>query len=312
MKYYEIPLAFFIQCRYYINDFWRGMNVSDRTDLAERLENKYPKMSKGHKRIADYITQNFDKAAFMTAHRLGERTLVSESTVVRFADSLGYDGYPQLQKAMQEVIRNKLTTVQLIEMSGDIDKSEVIAKVLKEDMDNIRVTLNETALTDFDYVVESLLEAKRVYVMGMRSSAPLSQFLGYYLDFMLDSVRTVSAGISDIFEQLMHIGEGDVFVGISFPRYSNSTIEGMAFARSRGAKCIAITDSKASPLSAEADIALTAKSAMTSFVDSLVAPFSLANALIVAVGIKKKDEIAVSFRELEAIWGAHNVYAGGK
>ena len=286
--------------------------MSDRTDLAHRLESRYSRMSKGHKRICDYITQNFDKAAFMTAHKLGERTQVSESTVVRFADSLGYDVYPQLQKAMQEVIRNKLTTVQLIEMSGDIDKSEVLAKVLKEDMDNIRATLNETAQESFEAVVESLLNARRVYVMGMRSSAPLSQFLGYYLDFMLSSVRTVSAGISDIFEQLMHIGEGDVFIGISFPRYSNRTIEGMAFARSRGAKCIALTDSKASPLSNEADIALTAKSAMTSFVDSLVAPFSLANALIVAIGIKKKDEIAGSFRELEAIWDAHNVYAGGK
>ena len=284
----------------------------ERTELTAKIEEKYKKMSKGHKRIADYISQNYDKAAFMTANKLGNKVGVSESTVVRFADSLGYDGYPQLQRAIQDVIRNKLTTVQLIEMTGELSEQEVLSKVLKSDMDNIRNTLAEIDPAVFDEVVSAILSADKVYIMGMRSAAPLSQFMGYYLDFMMRNVRTVNSGISDVFEQLIHITDKDVFIGISFPRYSNRTIDGMRFAASRGAKCIAITDSSTSPLCQLSDLALCAKSNMTSFVDSLVAPVSVANALIVAIGIKMKEEMRLSFGELEKIWVEHNVYAGGK
>ncbi|MBS6476130.1 MAG: MurR/RpiR family transcriptional regulator, partial [Clostridiales bacterium] len=253
-----------------------------------------------------------DKAAFMTANRLGERAGVSESTVVRFADSLGYDGYPQLQKAIQEMIRNKLTTVQMIEMSAEMKEDEVLGKVLKADMENIRETLSEISPTVFEQAVSAVLGANKVYIMGMRSAAPLSQFLGYYFDFMLNSVRTVNSGISDVFEQIIHIGKGDCFIGISFPRYSNRTLEAMRFAKSRGAVCLAVTDSAASPLADHADIVLTARSDMASLVDSLCAPFSLVNALIVAIALRKKDSISSSFSELEKIWGEHNIYAGGK
>ncbi len=284
----------------------------ERTELTAKIEENYKKMSKGHKRIADYISQNYDKAAFMTANKLGNKVGVSESTVVRFADTLGYDGYPQLQRAIQDVIRNKLTTVQLIEMTGELSEQEVLSKVLKSDMDNIRNTLAEIDPQVFDQVVSAILNADKVYIMGMRSAAPLSQFMGYYLDFMMRNVRTVNSGISDVFEQLIHITDKDVFIGISFPRYSNRTIDGMRFAASRGAKCIAITDSNASPLCQLSDHALCAKSNMTSFVDSLVAPVSVANALIVAIGIKMKEEMRLSFGELEKIWVEHNVYAGGK
>ena len=281
-------------------------------DLLGRIEEKYQHMSKGYKRIAGYIVQNYDKAAFMTANRLGERAGVSESTVVRFADSLGYDGYPQLQKAIQEMIRNKLTTVQMIEMSAEMKEDEVLGKVLKADMENIRETLSEISPTVFEQAVSAVLGANKVYIMGMRSAAPLSQFLGYYFDFMLNSVRTVNSGISDVFEQIIHIGKGDCFIGISFPRYSNRTLEAMRFAKSRGAACLAITDSAASPLADHADVVLTARSDMASLVDSLCAPFSLVNALIVAIALRKKDSISSSFSELEKIWGEHNIYAGGK
>ncbi|MBR3751378.1 MAG: MurR/RpiR family transcriptional regulator [Clostridia bacterium] len=283
-----------------------------KTELTEKIEEKYKKMSKGHKRIADYITQNYDKAAFMTANKLGNKVGVSESTVVRFADSLGYDGYPHLQRAIQDVIRNKLTTVQLIEMTGELSDQEVLSKVLKSDMENIRNTLAEIDPQVFDEVVSSILKADKVYIMGMRSAAPLAQFMGYYMDFMMRNVCTVNSGISDVFEQLIHISDKDVFIGISFPRYSNRTIDGMRFASSRGAKCIAITDGTASPLCQLSDVALCAKSNMTSFVDSLVAPVSVVNALIVAIGLKRKDEMRLSFGELEKIWIEHNVYAGGK
>lgn len=284
----------------------------EKTELTARIEEKYKKMSKGHKRIADYISHNYDKTAFMTANKLGTRVGVSESTVVRFADSLGYDGYPQLQRAIQDVIRNKLTTVQLIEMTGELKEDEVLAKVLKGDMDNIRTTLGELDSTVFDAAVSAIMAADKVYIMGVRSAAPLSQFMGYYLDFMMRNVRTVNSGISDVFEQLIHITDKDVFIGISFPRYSNRTIDGMQFAASRGANCIALTDGHSSPLCQHSNLVLCAKSDMTSFVDSMVAPFSLANALIVAIGLKKKDEISQSFTELEKIWMEHNVYAGGK
>lgn len=286
--------------------------MSEMTDLIQKIESRYKKMSKGQKRIADYIMQHYEKAAFMTANKLGTKVGVSESTVVRFADSLGYDGYPHLQKAIQEMIRNKLTTVQLIEMTSELNKDEVLGKVLKSDIDNIRSTMVEVNPSAFYNVVSSILNAKRVYIMGMRSASPLAQFFGYYLDFILSNVRTISSGMSDIFEQMLHIGEGDLFIGLSFPRYSTRTIGAMQFAAERGATCVAITDSLSSPLAAHAHIVLPAKTDMAFFVDSLVAPFSLINALIVAIGLEKKEELTRSFTELENIWKDHNIYASGK
>lgn len=282
--------------------------MEPKQDLINRINSSYKKMSKGQKLIAEYILNNYDKAAFMTASRLGIKVDVSESTVVRFANFLGYDGYPRLQKALQELIRNKLTTVQRIEMSSDLNQSMVLRTVLKADMNNIRLTIDQIDNDVFDEIVNEIFHAKQIYVLGLRSSAPLAQFLGYYLNFIFDNVRIVTSGVSDIFEQLMRIGEGDLLIGISFPRYSSRTIEAMSFVKEKKAKVIAITDSLLSPLSISADRCLIARSDMASFVDSLVAPLSIINALIVAIGLREKDDISNYFSQLEKIWDEYKVY----
>ena len=270
------------------------------------------KLSKSHRRIAECIVTHYDKVVFMTASRLGEYVGVSESTVVRFAYALGYDGYPELQRSLQEMIRNRLTTVQRIQLTSDLEQDEVLSTVLKADIGNIRSTIESVDTGVFNTVIDNMLKARRVYLVGIKSAAPLAQFFGYYLNFILEDVMIVTSMQSDVYESMLRIGEGDMCIGISFPRYSNRTIDGMRFAASRGAKCIAITDSNVSPLCQISHHALCAKSNMTSFVDSLVAPFSLVNALIVAIGLKNRDEISVNFGELEKIWIEHNVYAGGK
>lgn len=280
----------------------------EKQDLINRIDNNYKKMSKGQKLIAEYILNNYDKAAFMTASRLGNIVGVSESTVVRFANVLDYDGYPKLQKALQELIRNKLTTVQRIEMSSELDKSMVLKNVLKADMNNIRLTIEEMNPEIFEDVVNSILNAKNIYVLGLRSAAPLAQFMGYYLSFIFDNVRIVTSGVNDIFEQLIHIDEGDLLIGISFPRYASRAIEAIRFCKERNAVTVALTDSMLSPLTAYADYTLLARSDMASFVDSLVAPLSLINALIVATGLVKKTDISSEFHELEKIWYNYNVY----
>jgi DNA-binding MurR/RpiR family transcriptional regulator len=284
----------------------------DKLDLINRIDTCYKKMSKGQKLIAEYILKNYDKAAFMTASRLGEVVGVSESTVVRFANVLNYEGYPKLQKALQELIRNKLTTVQRIEMSAELDKSTVLKSVLKADMNNIRLTIDEMNNDAFETVVDRILKADNIYVLGLRSAAPLAQFMGYYLNFIFDNVKIVTSGVNDIFEQLIHIGSGDLLIGISFPRYASRAIEAIKFSKERGAETVALTDSMLSPLTAYADYALLARSDMASFVDSLVAPLSLINALIVAIGIVKKMEISPGFHELEDIWSHYNVYVEKK
>jgi DNA-binding MurR/RpiR family transcriptional regulator len=284
----------------------------DKLDLINRIDTCYKKMSKGQKLIAEYILKNYDKAAFMTASRLGEVVGVSESTVVRFANVLNYEGYPKLQKALQELIRNKLTTVQRIEMSAELDKSTVLKSVLKADMNNIRLTIDEMNNDAFETVVDRILKADNIYVLGLRSAAPLAQFMGYYLNFIFDNVKIVTSGVNDIFEQLIHIGSGDLLIGISFPRYASRAIEAIKFSKERGAETVALTDSMLSPLTAYADYALLARSDMASFVDSLVAPLSLINALIVAIGIVKKMEISPGFHELEDIWSYYNVYVEKK
>lgn len=280
----------------------------DKQDLIHRIESSYKRMSKGQKLIAEYILNNYDKAAFMTASRLGEVVGVSESTVVRFANVLDYEGYPKLQKALQEMIRNKLTTVQRIEMSSELDQSQVLRNVLKADMHNIRQTIKEINNEDFNHVVNRFLQAQHIYVLGLRSASPLAQFMGYYLNFIFSNVKIVTSGVNDIFEQLFHIGEGDLLIGISFPRYASRAIEAMKFSKEQGADTVAITDTMLSPLTAYADYSLLARSDMASFVDSLVAPLSLINALIVAIGQTKKTQISTDFHKLESIWADYQVY----
>jgi DNA-binding MurR/RpiR family transcriptional regulator len=280
----------------------------EKQDLINRIDLKYKKMSKGQKLIADYIMNNYDKAAFMTASKLGETVGVSESTVVRFANVLQYEGYPKLQKALQEMIRNKLTTVQRIEMSSDLDKTMLLKNVLKADMNNIRLTIDAIDHKVFEQVVDSILIADNLYILGLRSAAPMAQFMGYYLNFILSNVRIVTSGVNDIFEQLIHIKKNDLLICISFPRYASRTLDAIRFSKERGARTVALTDSTFSPLTAYADHTLLARSDMASFVDSLVAPLSLINALIVATGLVKKAEISNEFHELEKIWQNYKVY----
>lgn len=279
-------------------------------DLMRLIQLKFSRLSKGQKLIAEYILKNYDKAAFMTAARLGNSVGVSESTVVRFANELGFSGYPKLQKALQELIKNKLTTVQRLELSNDyVMEGHALKGVLKADMENIRATLEKINYNTFEDVVNKIFEAKRIYIIGLRSSTALAEFLGFYLNIILKNVRTVSYGISDIFEQMINVSEGDLVIGIGFPRYAARTIDALGFAKDRGAEVVAITDSLLSPLAAKTDYTLIAQSNMASFVDSLVAPLSVINALIIAVGMREKENIADTFGNLEKIWTEYNVYS---
>lgn len=281
----------------------------NKQDLMRIIQVKFPRLSKGQKLIAEYILKHYDKAAFMTASKLGVTVGVSESTVVRFANELGYSGYPKLQMGLQELIKTKLTAVQRIEISSDlITEENVLKSVLKADMENIRATLEKLNGNTFDDVVKTIFKAKRIYIVGFRSSQALADFLGFYLGLVLDNVKQVLPGVSDIFEQLLRIGEEDLVIGIGFPRYSSRTVEALKFAKSKNAEVVAITDSLLSPLASYADYALIAQSNMASFVDSLVAPLSLINALIVAVGIREKDSISETFNNLEKVWEEFNVY----
>ncbi|WML35024.1 MurR/RpiR family transcriptional regulator [Clostridium sp. OS1-26] len=286
------------------------MDDGNKQDLMRTIQIKFPRLSKGQKLIAEYILKHYDKAAFMTAAKLGVSVGVSESTVVRFANELGFTGYPKLQKALQELIKNKLTTVQRIELSNDFVSEESALKgVLKSDMENIRATLEKINHKTFEDVVNSIFTAKKIYIIGLRSSTALSEFLGFYLGLISDNVKVVGYGISDIFEQMINVTGDDLVIGIGFPRYAARTIESLAFAQSRGAKVVAITDSLLSPLAARADYTLIAQSNMASFVDSLVAPLSVINALIIAVGLREKEKISSTFTDLEGIWEEYQVYS---
>ncbi|KOF56971.1 MULTISPECIES: MurR/RpiR family transcriptional regulator [Clostridium] len=283
---------------------------NEKHDLMRTIQIKFPRLSKGQKLIAEYILKHYDKAAFMTASKLGISVGVSESTVVRFANELGFSGYPKLQKALQELIKNKLTTVQRIELSNAfISEEDSLKGVLKADMENIRVTLEKINQNTFNEVINSIFAAKRIYIIGLRSSTALSEFLGFYLNLILDNVHVINYGISDIFEQIINISSDDLLIGIGFPRYAARTIEALSFAKSRSTKVVAITDSLLSPLATEADYTLIAQSNMASFVDSLVAPLSVINALIVAVGLKEKHKISKTFSDLENIWEEYRVYS---
>lgn len=284
--------------------------MQDMQDMIERLNHSGRKLSKGHRRIAQYIVEHYDKAVFMTASRLGESVGVSESTVVRFAAVLGYEGYPQLQRALQELVSHRLTAVQRFEMSSEIDPNAVLRTVLKSDMQNIRATVEELDNHAFEEGVRRILNAKEIYVIGLRSAAPLAQYLGYYLNYIFDRVHLVSSAATDVFEEIARISEADVVIGISFPRYSTRTVKAMRFARSCGAQVISITDGPMSPLHEVSDVCLNACTDMASFVDSLAAPMSVINALVVSLGLHRREELSRHFKQLEAIWAANDVYLG--
>ena len=279
-------------------------------DILTHIQENMTSFSKGQKLIANFILSSYDKAAFMTACKLGKTVNVSESTVVRFAAELGYDGYPSMQKALQEMIRNKLTSIQRIEVSNDrIGDQDIMSMVMPSDIEKIRLTLEETDRTSFSRAVEAISSARRVYILGVRSASALANFMSFYFTFIFDNVVHVdTTSISEVFEQVMRIGPDDVLIGLSFPRYSKRTVKAMQYAKKQGATVIAITDSDVSPLANIADVSLFAKSDMASFVDSLVAPLSLVNALIVAVSRVKNDQLEATFGKLESIWAEYEVY----
>ncbi|MGB9678578.1 MAG: MurR/RpiR family transcriptional regulator [Thermoanaerobacteraceae bacterium] len=277
-------------------------------DLIKRIQDNYTKLSKSQKIIAEYIINHYDKAAFMTAAKLGSSINISESTVVRFANTLGYDGYPELQNSLQELIKNKLTTVQRLEMTDRTDEVTILNNVLKSDIENIKETINEINKDSFKKVVSDILSSKKIYIMGSRSSIAIAEYLGFYLNLILENVVVVKPGISDVFEQMLRVNNEDLVIGIGFPRYSKRTLEVLKYAKSQNAKVVTITDSLISPLTSVADEILIAKSNMASFVDSLVAPLSLVNALIVAIGMKERDKVSETFDKLENIWDEYGVY----
>lgn len=279
-------------------------------DVLTAIRSGMPGFSKGQKRIAAYILESYDKAAFMTANKLGQTTQVSESTVVRFASELGYKGYPEMQKALQEVVRTRLTSVQRIEVSNSqFSGQDVVSMVLQSDINTLRLTNEALDRTALDASVDAILSAKNVYIVGVRSSNTLARFLNFYLRIMLDSVHLVDpSATSEIFEQLMHAGNGDTVIGLSLPRYSRRTARAMQFAKNNGATCIAITDNHQAPLAKISDHVLIAKSDMVSFVDSLVAPLSVVNALVVAISQKMGKEFSQTMAEMESIWAEYDIY----
>ena len=278
------------------------------TDFLLLLQENEPTFSKGQKRIAHYITECYDKAAFMTANRLGKTVGVSESTVVRFAVDLGFDGYPSMQKAMQEMVLNRLTSVQRIEVANDrIGDHDILSMVIQSDIEKLRRTDELVSRDDFNASVKAVLGAKRVFILGVRSTAPLANFLGYYLNYMFNIVHIVTAsGTSEMFEKIVGMRSDDVVIAFSFPRYSTATLKAAQYCRSTGAEVI--TDNRESPLGRCATHVLCAKSDMVSLVDSLVAPLSVVNALIVAIASKREKELHRTFEELEHLWEEYHVY----
>jgi len=319
--------------------------MSNTNDLSNRINDAYSKLSKGQKRLATYITDNYDKAvfltaaklgevvgvstfskgqklianfilesydkaAFMTASKLGKTVCVSESTVVRFATHLGYKGYPEFQSALEELVRNKLNSIQRMEVTyGRISQSKILETVLKSDADKIHSTLEKIDQNAFELAVDTILHAKHIYIIGIRSCAPLASFMAFYFTLMFPNVHLIqTSSSSEIFEQMVRIGKEDVIIGISFPRYSMRTLKAMEFANNRSAKVITLTDSVHSPMNLYSSCNLIADSDMASIVDSLVAPLSVINALIVALCMKKQNEVAKTLEMLEDIWDEYQVY----
>ena len=280
------------------------------SDILTLLQNNAPTFSKGQRLIAKYITESYDKAAFMTASKLGKKVGVSESTVVRFAVELGYDGYPSMQKAMQEMVLNRLTSVQRIEVASDrFSDQDVVATVLQSDIEKLRQTGDMLDRAEFAEAVEAILETDRIYILGVRSAAPLANFLGYYLNYMSPNIHVVTtSGQGEMFEKIVAVKPEDVVIAISFPRYSSATVNAAQYCRQAGAKVIALTDSRMSPLGQHSDCVLEAKSDMVSLVDSLVAPMSIINALIVAIASRRESRLAEIFTSLEQVWDQYHVY----
>ena len=281
-----------------------------RNDILHTIENGMPDFSRGQKRIASFILQSYDKAAFMTASRLGQTVQVSESTVVRFAAEIGCDGYPGMQRALQEMVRSKLTSLQRIEVADDLmGEQDILSMVFRSDIERLHMTLKELDRTAFDAAVQTILQAKNIYIMGLRSSYTIARFLGFYFRLILQNVTVLTGDAAgDLYAQMIHIGPGDVLISISFPRYSTMTTGISRWAASRGAELIALTDSETSPIARTASHTLLAKSDMVSFIDSLVAPLSLANALIVSLSRHRKQELNETLETLEQIWSDYDIY----
>jgi len=279
-------------------------------DLLNRIQQRFKKLSKGQKRIAEYILNNYDKVAFMTASSLGETVDVSESTVVRFANALGYGGYPKLQKALQESIRTKLTTVQRFEMSKALDSNtDIYKKIMNQDVENIRRTSESLDIDLLAAIAKMIHEGKNIYVLGLRSSSVLAQYLGFYLNFEVENVHIIPSGVMDAFDQIINISKEDVLITITFPRYSNQTIKLTQYAYEKKVPIVAITDGVMSPVASFSKHVLTAKSDMTTFIDSLVAPMSVINALILAIGMMDRTRLNDKFETLEALWKTSETYS---
>lgn len=284
------------------------MNQSN--ELLNRINERYSHMSKGQKLLSTYITDNYDKAVFLTAEKLGKVVGVSESTVVRFATYLGYRGYPEFQKALEELVRNKLNSIQRMEVTyGRISQSKILESVLQSDAEKIKRTLEQIDQNAFEMALDIILNADNIYIIGIRSCAPLASFMAFYFNLIFDNVHLLhTSSSSEFFEQMVRISEKDVIIGISFPRYSMRTLKAMEFANNRNAKVITLTDSVHSPMNLYSSCNLIAKSDMASIVDSLVAPLSVINALIVALCMRKQDEVAETLETLEQIWDEYQVY----
>ncbi len=278
--------------------------------LLAKIEEIYPELSKSHKKIADFVLNNYEKAAYYTAAKLGAETDISESTVVRFAMHLGFDGYPEFQDALQEDIKGQLTSLQRMEVASYRMASEdVLTKVLSDDRASIKETLAGVSREDFNKAADAINKADKIYIIGIRSSAPLANFIYFYFKMVYDNVILIdTASASEMFEKAYRIKKNDVCIAISFPRYSKTVVNTLKYVKDKGAKVIAITDSTTSPIVPHSNYVLTAKSNMASFVDSLVAPMSLINALIVQSTMERRDEVLGAFSELESIWDKYDVY----
>ncbi len=278
-------------------------------DIIKVIADKQSNMSKGHRAIASFIVDHYDTVAFITASRLGELVGVSESTVVRFACALGYDGYPELQKKLQELIKTRLTNVQRMGLGNDMPEEELVRTSLRTDITSLRHIKEVLDYSMVGKAADMILSARQVYIMGLRASAPLAQFFWYYLNYIIPNVSLVTSSLEgDIFGQLMHAGKEDLIVSISFPRYSSRTVEGVTFAKNNGAKVLSITDNELSPLVALSDECLYVSMDMNLFVDSLVAPLSVINTLVLLMGMRKKDGLKQNFEMLEDLWRKHDVY----
>lgn len=289
--------------------------MNNASDLITLINSKYNDFSKGQKMIADFIAKHYDKAAFMTASKIGETVDVSESTVVRFASALGFKGFPELQQSLQVLIKNKLTTVQRIGLDDDINKDteKFHKKIIRNEMNGIKFMMDNIDANSLDKATELISSANKVYILGMRTSSTLANYLGFYLDVMLDNVKVLNnTGVNALFEQIIRVKEDDVFICISFPRYSNSTIDATKMIKEKKAKIIAITDTEASPFCNLADVVLLAKNNIVSFVDSLVVPMCMINSLILNIGAKGRDDIVEYFNDLENLWDKYSIYQQDK